>query len=92
VKGFTAGIARRLGGDWTARLEAGYESASYEPVKSTGTASRKDRIWFVRPTLNYRFSDKFDMSLFFQASEDDSTDDDFRYDEAMTGVELSYKF
>lgn len=92
VKGFTAGIARRLGGDWTARLEGGYESASYEPVKSTGAASRKDRIWFVRPTLNYRFSDEFDMSLFFQASEDDSTDDDFRYDEAMTGVELNYKF
>ncbi len=92
VKGFTAGLAKRLGGDWTARLEAGYESASYEPVKSTGAASRKDRIWFVRPTLNYRFSDEFDISLFFQASEDNSTDDDFRYDEAMTGVELNYQF
>lgn len=92
VKGITAGFSRSLGGDWTARLEAGYEAASYESVKSTGAPSRKDRIWFVRPTLNYRFSDEFDVSLFFQASDDNSTDDDFGYDEAMTGVGLNYKF
>lgn len=90
VKGFTAGVARQLGGNWSARLEGGYESASYESVK--GAASRKDRIWFVRPTLNYRYSAEFDVSLFFQASDDNSTDDDFRYDAAVTGVELNYQF
>ena len=92
VKGFTAGFSQRLGADWTARLEGGYQSASYEPVKSTGAPSRKDRIWFVRPALTRRFSDTFDVSLFFQASDDNSTDDDFSYDEAMTGIELNYKF
>ena len=92
VKGFTAGFSQRLGGDWTARLEGGYESASYESVKGTGAASRKDQIWFVRPTLNYRHSDEFDVSLFFQASDDNSTDEDFSYNEAMTGVELNYQF
>jgi hypothetical protein len=92
VRGITAGFVRRLGGDWTARLEAGYESASYESVKGTGAASRKDRIWFVRPALEYRYSDEFDVSLFFKASDDNSTDDDFSYDEAVTGVELNYQF
>lgn len=92
VKGVTAGVSQRLGGNWTALLQAGYESATYEAVQSTGALYRKDRIWFVRPSLNYRFSDVIDVSLFFQASDDNSTDDYFGYDEAMTGIELNYKF
>ena len=92
VKGATAGVSQRLGGNWTALLQAGYELATYDPVQSTGALYRKDRIWFVRPSLNYRYSDVIDVSLFFQASDDNSTDDYFGYDEAMTGIELNYKF
>lgn len=92
VKGVTAGISQRLGGNWAASLDAGYEVASYIPDSGTGALSREDRIWFVRPALNYQFSDQLDASVFYEASEDDSTDSNFGYDAAVTGVELNYKF
>ncbi len=92
VKGVTAGLSQRLGGNWSASLDAGFEEASYIPDSSTGALSRDDRIWFVRPALNYQFSDQLDASVFYEASEDDSTDPDFGYDAAVTGVELNYKF
>ena len=92
VKGVTAGVSQRLGGNWAASLDAGYEVASYIPDSSTGAPSREDKIWFVRPALNYQFSDQLDGSVFYEASDDDSTDTNFGYDAAVTGVELNYKF
>lgn len=92
VKGLAAGVSQRLGGNWTASLDGGYEEASYVPDAATGARSRKDKIWFVRPALNYQFSDRLDVSLFYEASEDDSTDPDFGYDAAVTGVEFNYAF
>ncbi|MEY3896331.1 MAG: hypothetical protein RLZZ214_1851 [Verrucomicrobiota bacterium] len=92
VKGATAGISQRLGGNWTVLLDAGYEVADYIPDSSTGAPSRTDKIWFVRPALNYQFSDELDASLFFRASDDNSTDPGFGYDAATTGLELNYKF
>jgi Putative beta-barrel porin 2 len=92
VKGFTAGVSQRLGGNWAASLDGGYEVASYIPDTSTGALSREDKIWFVRPALNYQFSDQLDGSVFYEASDNDSTDTNFGYDAAVTGVELNYKF
>ncbi len=92
VKGVTAGISQRLGGNWAASLDAGYEVASYIPDSGTGAISREDKIWFVRPAINYQFSGRLDASVFYEASEDDSTDSNFGYDAAVTGVELNYKF
>lgn len=92
VKGVTAGVSQRLVGNWSALLDAGYEVADYIPDSSTGAPPRTDKIWFVRPALNYQFSDELDGSLFFRASNDNSTDSAFGYDAATTGLELNYKF
>lgn len=92
VKAVTAGVSQRLGGKWTGLLQAGYEVDSYDKVRSTGAPSRTDRLWFVRPALNYQFSGKFDGSLYYQASNDSSTDADFGYDESMIGIEFNYQF
>ena len=92
VKGVTAGIARRLGGKWTARLEAGRESAAYKQVSGSGTGGRKDKIWFVRPALEYRITDEFDIALFYRVSDNSSSDSSFGYDQRIAGIELNYKF
>jgi Putative beta-barrel porin 2 len=92
VKGATAGISQRLGGNWTARLEAGRETASYSQVAGSGTSGRKDKIWFVRPALEYKISDEFDISLFYRVSDNSSTESDFGYDQKMAGIELNYRF
>ncbi len=92
VKGMTAGISQRLGGNWTARVEGGRESASYTQVAGTGTTGRKDKMWFVKPSLQYKISDDCDVSVFYRVSDNSSTDRDFGYDQKMAGIELNYKF
>lgn len=92
VKGLTAGVSQRLGGKWTARLEGGRETASYTQVAGSGTSGRKDAIWFVRPALEYRITDEFDISLFYRVSDNSSSASAFGYSQRMTGVELNYKF
>ncbi len=92
VKGVTAGVAQRLGSDWTARLEAGRESATYRQVSGSGSGGRKDQTWFVRPALEYRLTDACDISLFYRISENTSSAADFGYNERIAGIELNYKF
>ena len=91
-KGLTAGGVQRLGGNWLARIDVGYEIASYLSGGSAGAASREDKIWFVRPALNYQFSDQLDGSLYYEASDNNSTDPGFGYSAATTGIEINYKF
>jgi hypothetical protein len=90
--GLTAGIAQRLGGNWTAKLEGGRESVGYKRVDGAGASGRNDIIWFLRPALEYKFSDNLDMSLFYRISADDSSSPDFGYDQSVTGAEFNYKF
>jgi len=92
VRGMTAGLFQRLGGNWAVRLDGGCEVADYIPDSTTSALSREDTIWFVRPSLNYQFSDELDGMIFVEASDNDSTAADFGYDATLTGVELNYKF
>lgn len=92
VKGVTAGVAQKLGEKWKARLEVGRETASYSRVAGSGSGGRNDKIWFVRPALEYNISEKCDVALFYRASENDSNQADFGYRQTMAGVELNYKF
>lgn len=92
VRGFSAGISQRLAGEWSARLEGGYETNSYEQVSGSGAGGRKDRIWFVKPALVRRFGKDSEVSLFYQASDNSSSDPGFGYRDNMVGVELNHKF
>lgn len=92
VRGFTAGIDQRLGGDWSARLEGGLEKNDYQRVSGTGLADRRDRIWFLRPALVRRIGGQSELSLFYRISDNDSSDAAFGYDQRTFGVELNHKF
>ncbi len=92
ISGVTAGISQRLGGNWTARLEAGRESVDYKRVDGAGGGSREDRLWFVRPAFEYKFSDSVDLSIFYRMSRNNSTSANFGYGQRIAGAELRYKF
>lgn len=92
VKGALAGISQRLGGRWTGKIEGGYETATYTQVAGSGGGGREDKIWFARPTLEYKITDACDISLFYRVSDDSSTDSDFGYGQKMAGIELKYQF
>ncbi len=92
VTGLTTGASQRLGGNWTARLEGGIEKASYSRVSGSGPSGRRDRIWFVRPALEYKISEDSNVALFYRASENTSNASDFGYTQQMAGIEFNYKF
>ncbi|MEO5716138.1 MAG: outer membrane beta-barrel protein [Luteolibacter sp.] len=92
VKGLTAGVSQHLGGNWTARFEGGVEKASYSRVSGSGPSGRRDRIWFVRPALEYKISEDSNIALFYRVSENTSNASDFGYDQQMAGIEFNYKF
>ncbi len=92
VRGVSAGLNQRLGSNWTASLEGGYERNSYERVSGAGQAGREDKLWFIQPALVRRLGDRSDLKLFYRMSENDSTDRSFGYDQRIIGLELNHKF
>ena len=92
VRGVSAGVSQRLGSDWTATLEGGYERNSYEQVSGTGPAGREDKLWFLQPALVRRLGDQSDLKLFYRISDNQSSDRNFGYDQRIIGIELNHRF
>jgi hypothetical protein len=90
--GASAGVSQRLGDRWRASLEGGVESVSYRQVSGAGAADRDDRLWFIRPALQYRLSDDLGLEFFYRAASSDSSQNGFGYDQNTTGVRLDYQF
>jgi hypothetical protein len=90
--GIALGISQRLGGKWTGKLEGGLERAEYSRVSGTGPAGRVDRIRFIRPSVEYRFTDDFSMGLYYRYSENRSNNPAFGYESHSAGVEMGYQF
>ncbi len=92
IKGFAAGISQRLGSRWTAKLEGGREHVSYLDVSGSGDVGRIDKIWFVRPALEYMITDAVNVSLFYRMSRNRSNSPGFGYDQNIAGIEMNYRF
>lgn len=90
--GVALGIVQRLGDKWSARLESGVERAAYNRVSGAGPAGREDKIHFIRPALEYRFTDDFSMGLFYRYSENRSNNRAFGYENHSAGIEMGYQF
>lgn len=90
--GAALGVVQRLGGKWTGRIEGGVERAEYRRVSGTGPAGRVDRIHFIRPSVEYRFTDDFSMGLYYRYSENRSNQAAFGYESHSAGVEMGYRF
>lgn len=92
VAGFEAGVARRFGGYWTARLAAGYETADYKVVSGPGLGGREDGIFFIRPSLEYQLNDRFRFGVFYRYEQNDSNAAAFGYDVNRFGVDAELDF
>nr|WP_226895146.1 outer membrane beta-barrel protein [Luteolibacter marinus] len=90
--GVALGLVQKLGEKWRGRLEVGVERAKYSRVSGTGVAGRVDDIRFIRPALEYRFTDDFSMGLFYRYSENSSNNPAFGYESHSGGVEMGYRF
>lgn len=92
VAGFEAGVARRFGEYWTARLAAGYETADYKVVSGPGVGGREDGIFFIRPSIEYQLTDRFRIGAFYRYEQNDSNVFAFGYDVNQFGVDAELDF
>ena len=92
LTGATAGVSQKIGDKWTARFEGGAERAAYRQVDGTAGDAGTDDLWFIRPSLEYRFTETLGLEVFYRVSSNNSTRTDFGYDQQSAGVSLEYKF
>lgn len=92
LTGVTAGVSQKIGDRWTARLEAGAERASYRFTDGTKGDAGRDDLWFVRPSIEYRFTEQLGLEVFCRFSGNDSSRSGFGYDQQNAGVSLQYQF
>lgn len=92
LTGATAGISQKIGDKWIARLEAGAERADYRYVDGSGGDAGSDDLWFVRPSIEYRFTEQLGLEIFCRFSSNESSREGLGYDQQSAGVSLEYKF
>lgn len=92
LTGVTAGVTQRFSDAWLGRLELGYEYASYTQVSGPGFAGRKDKIFFVRPSVEYEVNDRFSTAFYYQFAQDKSNQRGFGYTNHQVGVSAAYDF
>lgn len=92
ITGVNAGVSQRFGSRWTGRLEAGYENAKYKRVAGVGPARRKDRIFYVEPSLEYQLNDQFRFGVFYRYAKNDSNGPTFGYEQNQVGIDMNYDF
>ena len=92
VTGAAIGLSQKIGNRWTARFEGGLENASYYRVSGSGSASRRDRILFARPSVRYQISDDSQVELFYRYERDQSSQSGFGYDNHIVGIQFGYQF
>lgn len=92
LTGINAGVSQRLGSRWTGRLEAGYEQGDYKRVSGTGPARRKDKIFYIQPSLDYQLSEQLRFGVFYRYARNDSSGPAFGYKQNQVGVDMTYDF
>lgn len=93
LTGVTAGVSQKLNDKWSAQLEAGFERAAYRQVDGTDAADAgTDRLWFVQPSIEYRFTEQLGLEIFYRVASNNSNRAGFGYDQQTAGILLDHKF
>ena len=92
VYGFRAGVSQELRDGWSVGFELGSEKSDYFDIVGLPESGREDTIFFVRPSVRYRFGEDSEVVFLYQYITNDSTDSNFGYDNSQLGVSLNYKF
>lgn len=90
--GVAAGVSQRIGDRWTAKLETGFERASYRDMTGEGGSAGRDELWFIRPSVEYRFTDDVGLEIFCRVSSNESSREGLGYDQNSAGMSLNYQF
>lgn len=92
VSGVGIGVSQRLGSRWTAEFEVGFENNRYKRVSGLAPARRRDKIFYLRPSLEYQLNDDFRCALFYRYERNDSSGPTFGYKQNQVGLDMTYDF
>jgi hypothetical protein len=86
-------VRQRLGDRFTLAVEGGYESARYRDISGRSDGpNRKDKVFYVRPSVAYSLRDWLSFELFYLYQKDDSNFAEFKYNNNQIGAQISLKF
>jgi len=78
---------------YTASLVAGYENSDYtETQDQPGTIDRTDNYFFLKPVLDYQFSERLNTGIFYLYRTKSSDNDLYDYSNNQAGLYCNYRF
>ena len=77
---------------YSASIATGYENSDYSNDGNLNTADRTDNYFWIRPSLNYEFSERVNVGVFYQFRTKSSDNDAFDYTNNQLGVFSNYRF
>ena len=94
--GFRASVRQLFLERYAAMLAFGYENTDYNSTSDATSAldGRNDNYFWVRPTLDYQFNERWAMGAFYQYRQKASNEDDdlFDYRNNQIGLYSNYRF
>jgi hypothetical protein len=91
--GIAASCRQHLARNWSAALTAEIGETQYRSTTDSSTNSgRRDLVYSLTPSVIYEPNEHWSASIFFQARRNDSTQDNFRFDDLQAGVAVNFHF
>ena len=90
VTGVVLSLRQRLLQKYYFVLGGGYEASDYNSIVRDGSSlSRDDDYFFVRPSLEFRFRERYLVEFYYEHRNNDSNIADFGFENNRTGFKLS---
>ena len=90
--GFQLGVRQNFLQRFYARLDAGFQNASYKNVASSESIPRTDNYFSIRGTAGYDFVRWFQVLAFYEHREDQSTRENFSFVSNRVGMEVNLNY
>ena len=90
--GVTGSLQQRLFEKLTLNVTGGFTSTSYQSSFLGFSVNRQDDRSTINIRLSYPFIKRATASLFYDWSDNSSTQDGFQYQSNQVGLELGYRF
>jgi hypothetical protein len=91
VTGFSLSFHQRLAARWTVAVTPGYDQAQYNATAAMASANRSDDYFTARIALDYRFSRRWQGSVFYRYFKD-SSNLGIGYEDNQVGVQALWRF
>ena len=90
--GANLNVSQRFTDRCNLTLDAGIQNLEYQAVQQNVSASRVDNYFYLRPGFSVRFTSHCSVSIYYEYSQDDSTDSAYGFQRDRLGLQLNLVF